>query len=101
MTQSSVPALSRIWICWLVLMSMTSLSLWVGEPQAIGRLTVLAVATLLAASVVKATQILWVFLNLAHSTKTWKVTFLAFLGVIIAIVFACATLIPMFVKAGG
>jgi heme/copper-type cytochrome/quinol oxidase subunit 4 len=95
MTQLAMPSRSRLWICWMVLMTMTGLSLWVGEPQSLGRLSLIPVFVLLAAAAVKATQILWVFLNLSRSTKTWKVTFLAFLGVILAIVLSCAALTPM------
>ena len=90
-----MPSRTRLWICWLVLMTMTALSLWVGEPQSLGRLSLIPVFVLLAAAAIKASQILWVFLNLAQSTKTWKVTFMAFLGTILAIVLMCAAITPM------
>lgn len=90
-----MPSRTHLWICWLVLMSMTTLSLWVGEPGDPGRLSLISVFILLASAAVKASQILWVFLNLSRSTMTWKVTFMAFLGTILAIVLACAALTPM------
>lgn len=95
MTHPAMPSSSRLWACWLVLMTMTVLSLWVGEPESLGRLSLIPVSVLLAAAAVKASQILWVFLNLARSTATWKVTFAAFLGTILAIVLLCAAVTPM------
>ena len=78
--------------CWAVLMTMTALSLWVGEPTAQGRLTLLPVLVLLMAAGFKGAQILWVFLNLRASSQTWKATFCGFLLTILLIVQGCAAI---------
>lgn len=88
----SLPSHRHLWSCWAILMSMTAVSLWAGDPTDVRRLSLLSVAVLLAAAGVKAVQILWVFLNLRGSTATWKATFVAFLLVILAIVLGCAAL---------
>ena len=90
--------LARIWGCWSILMIMTALSLWVGEPQNLDRLSLWAVAVLLAIAGIKASQILWVFLNLSYSTQMWKVTFMAFVLAIMFIVLACAAMAPIVSK---
>ena len=72
-------------------MAMTGISLWAGDPAADGRrLSLMAIAVLLTAASVKASQILWVFLDLRQSSLTWKATFLAFLAVIVLLVFGSA-----------
>ncbi|HLN23841.1 MAG TPA: cytochrome C oxidase subunit IV family protein [Patescibacteria group bacterium] len=89
----TLPSHRQLWLCWAILMSMTAVSLWVGDPGGEAkRLPLLSVAVLLAVAGVKAVQILWVFLNLRVSTLTWKATFVAFLLVIFAIVLSCAAL---------
>ncbi|MDR3435119.1 cytochrome C oxidase subunit IV family protein [Telmatospirillum sp.] len=87
---STLPSRRQLWICWLILMSMTAVSLVAGDPTDDRRLPFLWVVILLAAAAIKARQILWVFLNLRQSTTTWKATLAAFLATIIVIVLACA-----------
>ena len=76
--------------CWIILMSMTGFSLWAAAPTTVARLSLWAIVALLAASGVKAIQILWVFLNLRQSTPAWKATFVSFLATIFFIVWSCA-----------
>ena len=97
MTERSeiLPSRRRLWGCWAILMAMTAVSLWAGDPAADGRrLPLAAIAVLLAAASVKASQILWVFLDLRRSSPTWKATFLAFLATILVLVLGCAVLSP-------
>ena len=89
----TLPSYAHLWSCWAVLMSMTAVSLWAGDPGGEAkRLPLMAVCVLLTASGIKAVQILWVFLNLRKSTLTWKATFVAFLLVIFAVILGCAAL---------
>ncbi len=85
-----LPSRKHLVLCWAILMSMTILSLWMGDPRLSGRLSLLAIAILLATAGIKAFQILWVFLNLQKSNSTWKWTFTAFLMTIIFVVWSCA-----------
>lgn len=89
---STLPTRRALWITWTILITMTVVSLSNGDPTSDNRLPLYSVAILLAAATVKAVQVLWMFLNLRASTTTWKATFGAFLGGIVAIVLGCAAL---------
>jgi len=90
---AALPSRRNLYGCWGILMAMTTLSLWVGDPAADHRrLSLTAITALLAAASVKASQVLWVFLNLRSSTLTWKITFLAFLATIVVLVWGCAAI---------
>ena len=88
----TVPSLRSLLICWAVLMAMTILLLVAGDPTDTHRLPLWSVALLLLVALVKARQILWVFLDLRRSTTMWKATFLAFVGTILAVVLGFAGL---------
>ncbi|HVI49615.1 MAG TPA: cytochrome C oxidase subunit IV family protein [Candidatus Sulfotelmatobacter sp.] len=87
-----VPSFRSLLLCWAVLMSMTIVLLIAADPSAPGGLSLLIIALLLGVALIKARQILWVFLGLRRSTTMWKATFLAFLGTILAIVMGFAGL---------
>jgi len=96
----TVPSFRSLLLCWIVLMSMTIILLTVGDPTDSTRLSLLSIALLLAVALVKARQILWVFLDLRHSTPMWKATFMAFIGTILAVVMGCAGLAAAMAHGG-
>jgi hypothetical protein len=88
----TIPTLRSLLICWAVLMAMTIILLVAGDPTDAHRLPLWSVGLLLGVAMIKARQILWVFLDLRRSTTMWKATFLAFVGAILAIVLGFAGL---------
>lgn len=89
---TNVPSFRSLLLCWAVLMAMTIVLLTAADPARPGHLSLPAIALLLAVALVKARQILWVFLDLRRSTPLWKATVLAFLGTILALVMGFAGL---------
>ena len=87
-----IPTFRSLLLCWAVLMVMTIVLLLAGDPTDAHRLPLWSVALLLVVAMVKARQILWVFLDLRRSTMMWKATFLAFVGAILVVVLGCAGL---------
>lgn len=83
---TTVPSFRSLLLCWAALMALTIILLLAGEPTEGSRLPLISVAMLLLVALLKARQILWVFLDLRRSTMMWKATFLAFLGTILAVV---------------
>ncbi|OIR02023.1 hypothetical protein GALL_158810 [mine drainage metagenome] len=95
MTTAALPSFRALLLTWLTLMGLTIVLLAAGDPTGSGRLPLLSVTLLLAVALIKARQILWVFLGLARSSGLWKGTFLASLTVILALVLGCAGLAPL------
>ncbi len=95
MTTTPLPSFRALLLTWLLLMGLTVLLLLAGDPDGSGRLPLISVALLLLVALLKARQILWVFLGLARSSGLWKATFLASLAVILALVLGCAALAPL------
>ena len=90
---TALPSRRSLYACWAILMTMTAVSLWAGDPTGDGsRLSLAAITLVLAAAMIKAAQILLVFLNLRSSTGTWKATFFGFLVTIVALVWICAAI---------
>jgi hypothetical protein len=92
MHETKLPSKKSLIVSWGILMAMTGLSLWAGDPETSNRLSLAAITIVLIAAGYKAVQVLWVFLNIRASTTTWKATCLGFLTVILAVVWSCAAI---------
>ncbi|WP_043744670.1 cytochrome C oxidase subunit IV family protein [Paramagnetospirillum magneticum] len=77
-----MPSTTTLLRAWGLMMALTALSLW----AAIADQGIAPTLAAMAAGVLKAVLILWVYLNLRKSGSGWKSVFIAFLAVIAAIV---------------
>jgi hypothetical protein len=77
-----MPSTATLIRAWALMMALTALSIWAAVSDQGFAPTVAA----MAAGVLKAVLILWVYLNLRRSGPGWKAVFIAFLLVIALIV---------------
>lgn len=77
-----MPSTTTLLRAWGLMMALTALSIW----AAVADQGIAPTLAAMAAGVLKAVLILWVYLNLRKSGSGWKSVFIGFLAVIAAIV---------------